>query len=373
MAITHKYVDFSGGSDLDDGDSDGDAYGTIQKAIDEIDGAAGNQINVKSNAAHVTPDGGNPYDLSGLSVSTSQNNPLIISGYTSTPGDGGIGEIDGDNKIANIFTNAPSHFFLKDLKIHGCTSYMTFFSAFWGIFRCEITDVGASGGAYWDPGSIGIVYGCHVHTDGLASPTDAIKVGYYSYVAHNYVHDVTGDGIYLDGNMAVCTNNLLHSIDAHGINSNSNEMHMINNNTVVGQSAADDIGIDLNATDIVMAVGNIVKDWIKGINSDSGGIVLYHGYNHLHNNTDDEDYSGSVLHDLENNEVLNPDFTDVDGEDYSVGSSAKAKSYPTTFKGSSTNTFIDTGAAQREEEGGGGGGGTTVPQGLQPIEDGITA
>ena len=358
MAITHKYVDFSGGSDLDDGDSDGDAYGTIQRAIDEIDGAAGNQINVKSNAAHVTPEGGNSYDLSGLSVSTSQNNPLIISGYTSTPGDGGIGEIDGADEIAKIFINAPSHFFLKDLKIHNCTSYMVSFSSFWGMFRCELRDVGPYGGSCWDPGSIGIVYGCHIHDIEQGGATHALRLGYYAYASNNYVHDVSGHGIWADGNMIVLTNNLVHTTGENGIDSASNEMHIINNNTVVGEDIAGKYGLDLNATDIVMAVGNIVKDWDIGINNDSGGIVLYHGYNHLHGNTPGEDYSGSVLHDLENNEVDNPDFTDVDGGDFSVGSSAKAKSYPTEFKGSSTNTFIDTGAAQREEEGGGGGGGT---------------
>ena len=354
MAITHMYADYGSGNDTTGDGSVSTPYKTVQKAIEEVTGSAGIQINVKASSAQVLAAS---IAWTSYSPTPSQNNPLIISGYTSTANDNGIGEIDGNNAVANIFASSsmPGHFFLKDLKIHNCTSYIAYFSAFWGIFRCEITNVGATGGAYWDPGSIGVVYGCHVHTDGLGAETDAIKVGYYSYVAHNYVHTSTGDGILLDGNMIVCTNNLVHTTGGHGINSASNEMHFINNNTVVGQDAAGDYGIDLNATDIVMAVGNIVKDWDIGINSDSGGIVLYHGYNHLHDNTPDESYSGEEGHDLGNDETTDPTFTNVGGEDYSVGTNAKAQSYPTTFKGSSTNTYIDTGAAQRQEAAAAGG------------------
>ena len=360
MAWEHKYVDPSSGNDSNSGDSDAEAYKTVQAAIDGCDGTEGNQINLKSSAADVLtalPSGTGPISWASYSPTNGQNNPLIISGYTSTHGDGGIGEIDGNDAVANIFASSstPQHFFLKDLKLHSCTSYMAYFAAYWGIFRCEITAVGASGGASWDPGSIGVVYGCHVHTDGNASPTDAIKMGYYSYVAHNYVHDVTGDGIYLDGNMAICTNNLVHTTGDHGINSNSNEMHFITNNTVVGTDAPSDIGLDLNASDIVIAVGNILKDWATGINGDSGGIVMLHGYNLLNSNAAAESFSGQVVHDLGNDPTDDPGFTDADGGDFSVGVNAKAKSYPTTFKGSSTNTYIDSGAAQRQEAGGGGG------------------
>jgi len=358
MAWEHKYVDPSSGNDSNSGDSDAEAYKTVQAAIDGCDGTEGNQINLKSSAADVLtalPSGTGPISFASYSPTPSQNNPLIISGYTSAANDNGIGEIDGNSAVANIFASPPSHFFLKDLKLHGCTSYMASFSSFWGMFRCEITDVGPYGGSCWDPGSIGIIYGCHVHDIDNGGATNALRLGYYGYASNNYVHDVTGHGIWLDGNMIVCANNLVHTTGENGIDSASNEMHIINNNTVVGEDIAGKYGLDLNATDIVMAVGNIVKDWDIGINNDSGGIVLLHGYNLLHGNTPGEDYSGEEGHDLGNDPTDDPGFTDADGGDFSVGVNAKAKSYPTTFKGSSTNTYIDSGAAQRQEAAAAGG------------------
>lgn len=74
--------------------------------------------------------------------------------------------------------------------------------------------------------------------------------------------------------------------------------------------------------------------------------------------------------------AADPLFTDAANQNFELGSGSPAKvaGYPAAAIGagvSSTDTFVDLGAAQSQETGGGGSGGT-VSQGLHSINSGIT-
>jgi hypothetical protein len=88
--------------------------------------------------------------------------------------------------------------------------------------------------------------------------------------------------------------------------------------------------------------------------------------NRYYNNTANETDNGTVINDNDNSAVGSSALTDPGSGDFSVGTDLKAGAYPTSFKGSSTNQYMDIGAAQRQEPAGGGGG----RQGLHPIESG---
>ncbi len=95
------FIDPQSGNDTTGDGSIGTPWKTLQKGIDNA--AGGDQINVKDSAADVLAAA---IDwTSGWSAGTSRDAPLIIRGYTSAENDGGIGEIDGDDAVASIFSN----------------------------------------------------------------------------------------------------------------------------------------------------------------------------------------------------------------------------------------------------------------------------
>ena len=113
MALTDYYVDPLSGSDTTgDGLSDGTAWQSVQHALDNItrNTVDGDRINIKAGTAEVLTGSlsfatfGTPSILAGL----------VLQGYASAQGDGGIGEIDGNGN--NVSAN--SYVSYIDLKIH---------------------------------------------------------------------------------------------------------------------------------------------------------------------------------------------------------------------------------------------------------------
>lgn len=135
MAITDYYVDPSIAGNSGSG-TIGDPYGDLQYALDSItrNTTDGDRINIKSGTAEV---------LTGSLSFATYGTPnigagLILQGYTSSQGDGGVGEIDANgNDISSA--NYVSY---VDLKMHnGSASGWLVKSHSAVIVNCEIYDV----------------------------------------------------------------------------------------------------------------------------------------------------------------------------------------------------------------------------------------
>ena len=358
MAFVHVYVDFAATDDTGAG-TVGDPWKTLQHAVDTVSATDGNQINVRSNTAHVlsTAVGWGSY-----SPTNTGNNFLIFRGYTTTADDGGVGEINGNAAVANLFSPSSMPLYINyiDLKLHNTTNDVIAGSQNTGVIRCEVYNGGSS--ATLDLTTNSIVIGCHLHTG--TSGARGIDVHINGVVIGNYVTGHDDYPIKL-GDLPCCLFNLVEGGGGGGILLDGSGQAVVMNNTSVGDSTASVAGIrfDTNAVRNVI-LSNIIKDWdgtsAVGLEYAGAGTAIVAGYNNFHNNTTDitdEDIAGGL--DLTSNDTTtDPTFTNAAGQDYRVGTNAQADGYPMTMKGAtSTTSAIDVGCSQRVEAGGGGGGG----------------
>ena len=71
-------------------------------------------------------------------------------------------------------------------------------------------------------------------------------------------------------------------------------------------------------------------------------------FNDYFNNTANYNAISAGANDL----ALDPQYVAA-GSNWAIGTNLKAKGFPAQFRNSSTNTYVDIGAAQRQEAGGG--------------------
>lgn len=355
MAITHKYVDFSGGLDSNTGDSDAQAYKTIQKAFDDIvDGGAGQQINLKDNAAHVLTTQVN-WTL--YSPNNTSDNPLIIRGYTTTEDDGGIGEIDGNNAVVNLFEAGShhTHTYFVHVKMHNTTGDVIDTPGNCALLESEVFNGGSVGTV--DMINLSTIIGSHIHSG--TSGAVAIATGGSSFIAHNFIEGHDDFGMSL--NNATCVyNNLIIMAGGSGIVYGS-DGNVIWGNTIIGDGVtAGRSGIQINSgSELSRIFNNIIKDWStansQGINITAGGNVMWLGPNHFHNNT--INVNGKLVFGLDNSaddQSSDPVFVDAGSDDYGVGPNARAVGYPlAVILGSLSRSYVDMGAFQRQEVTGG--------------------
>ena len=112
MASTNWYVDPVSGSDSNGGTSDGDAWATIQYALNNITPTTTDSdfLNLKTSGTHTLTA-----NMSWAGHTFNVAYPMCIRGYTSTAGDGGIPTIECDGYT---FINSSSyhHFMMQGLK-----------------------------------------------------------------------------------------------------------------------------------------------------------------------------------------------------------------------------------------------------------------
>ena len=198
----------------------GDPYGDLQYALDTMtrDSTNGDRINIKSGTAEVLTGA---IDLTNYgSPSSPRTAPLILSGYDSTAGDGGIGEIDGNG--SSVYNNASGeNIYFIDLKMgncgtsdviragrfvgcHGCEVYGTTAN---GIkidnghshaVRCWVHDIGDSAVRVAVNGCCAI--GCYFSNDGTRTMTQAVKqansTSVISVINNFFSLDSTSNGVF---------------------------------------------------------------------------------------------------------------------------------------------------------------------------------
>lgn len=164
MAITDYYVDPSINANSGTG-TIGDPYGDLQYALNSIsrNTTDGDRINIKAGTAEV---------LTGTLSYSSYGAPnvgagLILQGYTSAQGDGGIAEINGNGNNVSIQVGVS----FIDLKMHSGAATGDLIKLYNAVaVNCEIYDA-----------------------------FNGVEVGVYSSVVNCYVHNCDQYGIDLAG------------------------------------------------------------------------------------------------------------------------------------------------------------------------------
>lgn len=355
MAINHVYVDPVAGADSGDG-SIGDPWETVQHAVDTItDGGAGNQINVKDSGPDVLVSN---IIWTSYSPTNAANNPLLIRGYTSAADDGGVGEIDGDNAVANLFSTSSFPTFVRfiDMNLHNTTGRVLSLPADNDVLRCEISNGGSVETIF--TGTRCRIVGSNIHS-GTSGAFGINTNSADCLVLFSRIEGHDDWAIRAVADRIACLFNLIHDVESRGIQVGSDN-HLVYGNTFVGNQSAGDFGINVGAVSQgSIILSNIIKDFGSGsggaVQIVAGGDCLILGHNLMHGNASDT-VAGKVVFglDLTDQDVTtDPQFTDAAGDDYSVGPNAKAAGYPATFPGSSTDTKVDVGAVQRDEVAGG--------------------
>jgi len=154
MAVPNNYfVDPASGSDSTGNGTLANPWASVQHAADNItkDTTNSDQINVKAGSADVLSA-----TLNVTSYSPTDQNPLIIRGYTSSANDGGQGEIDGngsqinsngfvawiDMKLGNQGSGNLSGLSAQNCEISGSTS-TSFGQSVINWYNCYLHDIAA--------------------------------------------------------------------------------------------------------------------------------------------------------------------------------------------------------------------------------------
>ena len=366
MAITETYVDPAIAGDSGAG-SIGDPYGDVQYALDTMtrDSTNGDRINIKAGTDEIL---GAALDLStyGTPAATAQ---LIFQGYTTAAGDGGIGGISGAATYAIYTDNTNDYVSWIDLHLHnsGSVAVITVDDKC-SFINCEVDNSTGDGIAL---GKDNYVYNCYVHNIG----TIGISGGGTNHVTHCYLANGTNDftaAISLGNGTWRAEFNIINVDGASNgiIVGTTGVLAAVTNNTIYAAAGTGTgISTGVNAKPFILIANNYVEGFSGaggvGIDVSASGLAYVYS-NRAYNNTTNLTLTGALV-DSDNSATAASALTNPGGGDFSVGTDLKAGAYPTSFNGTSTNQYMDIGAAQRQEPAGGGGGGR---QGLHSIESG---
>jgi len=276
MALTEIYVDPSIAADSGAG-TIGDPYGDLEYAIEQetFDTTNGTRVNIKAGTDEIIA-ANLETALADTSVSAawvpSEDAPLVIQGYTSAAGDGGIGGISGGGAALSILNTTRDFIWLIDLHLHNVTgaNRIIDLDSYSTILRCEINN-GADTGVVI--GSNCVIQSCYIHDVG-ANNRHGIQASGNNRIAFNYIDCGEGTdkgqyGIFAIGTSCSIENNIIIAAPSYygiGIASNGS---MVNNNSIfaVAGTAA---GINLSANSYVPTVMNNLVEGFSGV----GGIGI---------------------------------------------------------------------------------------------------
>ncbi len=308
--MTVYFVSDATGSDSDDGLSEGDAFLTIDKAMNTAQ-TGGDKVWIKADGDYT--------ETATIDVAGGATAPIIYEGYTSTTGDGGKCTIDGESSrsagITTAIGSADYHYVFKNILVKNTTGHGFDFAAGDAICfkNCEADNTGdvgfkadnsilfeeclshgnSSTGFFVD--NNGIYVGCIAFDNAggfrLSSGPYAFCVAYGNTGSQFYVN--SGEGWYIN-----CT--------ADGENVASTNGFRWNNSGVLSQAA----------------VNCIAHDLATGFSSAGQRGELSISRNNLVN-SNVANYASFVTHTGEVAAV--PGFTDEASVDYTLTSSSAAK------------------------------------------------
>ncbi len=221
-APTTYFVDPSINADSGAG-TVGDPYGDTKYAVDQntFDTTNGNKLAIKSGTDEVLTESLNT-TFTTNSWSPTANAPIIIEGYSTAEGDGGIGGISGNGSIAIINSTALDFIFLKDLHMHntGSANVCTIgencvvdnvefdnstgdgltIDRFCNVIQCFFHDLAGDGIAHVDHGTT--VLFCHFVNDGTSDMDNCVVINNGGNAVGFCLFDIDGstDGIFSNHN-----------------------------------------------------------------------------------------------------------------------------------------------------------------------------
>lgn len=365
-APNEYYVRATNGNDSNDGLSHANAWKTIDHALDTSGGGItrdsgdGDRINV-NDEADVVLSAALDIDGSGQYGNPTITAPLIFQGYTSTAGDGGIGGISGGGSVSIISDTVVDAVIFHDMHLHNCGSAAILdLDNDCTIFNCELNNTSGDGARFDDKLA---VIDCYFHDIGGAGVG-----GWAGHIVNNFFKNGTKSFTkaidhHISDNLSIVNNIVSIGGASDGI-SYRNDSFVSHNTVYSNGGTGDGIVSASTGTNSVWVVNNLVVGFSGtggvGIRTPSGGVLMIYGHNKFYDNETD-DVTGVIFNNLGNNTALGASpFTDPSSDDFTVDATVKAGAYPTSFKGASTNQFLDVGAAQRQEA----GGGILVPAGM---------
>lgn len=184
-----------------------------------------------------------------------------------------------------------------------------------------------------------------------------------------YVHDCTYNGILSENGQVILSNSIIENNGSDGIKEAGTPTVYILENCTIHGNGGDGIELVNPASQLLRIQNcNITKNNGYGIKAHANQRLTkpFVDYNNFGTGTT-ANSSGNVLnidagpHDLN----VDPQYTDADAGDFSVGTNVQAKGFPdaTRYIGANqslTRSYVDIGAAQRQEAAGGGGGGNRI-------------
>lgn len=346
-APTDTYVDPSINANTGAG-TVGDPYGDLQHALDTItrDSSNGDHIHIKAGTDEVMSAA-----LSLASYGTpNSSGPLILEGYTTTKGDGGIGSISGGGLVSVIDSGSLDFCFMKNLKLHNTGSNKICeinercyvenveftntsgsgltIDRFTNVHRCTFHNIGGNAIARVDHGT-SIMY-CYFYNDGANDINNCIQ--------HNNEGSSIGFNVFNLDNAS------------SGIFSNHNSPAIFNNTFYGGGGTGQAMDLD-TARNCGLVMNNIIVGF-SGEGAD--GIIIRSSRNFasiinnfFYDNTEDIDANGDVVWQLNNTFLTSDPFVDSSSGNFNLVDSDELKGAalgPIGF-----TTFLDPGALQRSE------------------------
>jgi hypothetical protein len=330
------------------------------------DGTNGDRINIKAGTDEVL--------AAALSLTTygtpTQAAPLILQGYTSAAGDGGIGGISGAATYSMFAVATLDFIALIDLHMHNSgTADIVALDDNIVVIRCHVNNTTGSG-VNVDIQSK--VLGCYVHDCGSAAGKSLIDVGDRSAAIGNWILNDDGSSNTISlgvGAFSVAAHNIIKvtsastSTSAAAINTSTSDGALIYGNSIYANGRAS-IGISAagGGSSYEHVVINNIVEGFSGVGGVGIRVVGYAAIgNAAYNNTTNYDLSG--INGLsENNDTLSGSaFVDATNNDFDINGSVTGVTedgWPQAWPELSTNTTPkpDKGAVQAGAGAGSSGG-----------------
>lgn len=338
----------------------GDPYGDLQYAFDQVtqDGTNGDRFNVLAGTDEIL--------AANLTLATygspSDSFPVIIQGYTSAAGDGGIGGISGAATY-EMFSGSISFVHFIDMHCHNTGSASIVNLGFGGYaIRCEFDNsTAAIAITLSQPGAF--LDSCYVHNCsgiGVVASADGaeVRLSYFANGTNDFTHAISMSG---DG----CTayrNILTLDGSSNGIRITSSNGQKIVNNSILSASGTG-AGVFLDSSpDQPIVVGNAVEGFsgAGGIGFDltGGSNLSLYGNNAAFNNTTNYSLTDDVGLNVGDNETLGATPFDKSGSDTFAN---RVTYFGPVDTGNMRNGAwpaahrLDKGAVQHADPAGGGG------------------
>lgn len=321
--------------------------------------AAGDRVNVLAGTYSRTSSG------DALTNAGTATSPIIIRGYTTTPGDGYQGRTNTNGPL--ITTNMPLIQYTTG-KWTGTQAFIIFDSLNFTsaattspttlasgadclVIHCQVKATGSNAGANaLSLGARAIGFDCDVENTNATSSVAVAVSGINSVLDSCRVKNASSTNAAVGnfGSAVVIYGNVIYSSAANGINVATTSTAFIRNNTIVSNTGAG-VNIASATTGNQKIIGNMITDnGAAGIEMNSTGNAAFLAYNRTRDNSSAVNNGGDWTTATTLNHVTSgagtSDYTNAGSQDYSLISTSPAKA-------ANFQAYSDIGALQRQEAG----------------------